>query len=253
MPRYRFILEYDGTPFVGWQVQALGVSVQGRLTEAIRKFSGETVSVRAAGRTDAGVHALGQVAGFSLERSIEPNAVLRALNARLPDAVRVLSAGAVDASFHPRFSARQKRYEYRIWNAPVADPFERRYAWHIHDPIDVDAMHAAAAMFEGRHDFAAFQSAGSAATTTERTIFKSTLSAAGVDVRGGESGRLITYEISGDGFLRHMVRAIVGTLVEVGRGRRRPEWIGEVIASADRGAAGPTAPPDGLFLVGVSY
>jgi tRNA pseudouridine38-40 synthase len=253
MSHFRIVLAYDGTDFVGWQRQASGVSIQGLIEDALSELDGRPVAVAGAGRTDAGVHALGQVAGFSLERSIEPNAVLRALNARLPDAVRVLSAGAVDASFHPRFSAREKRYEYRIWNAPVADPFERRYAWHIHDPIDVDAMHAAAAMFEGRHDFAAFQSAGSAATTTVRTIFKSTLSAAGVDVRGGESGRLITYEISGDGFLRHMVRAIVGTLVEVGRGRRRPEWIGEVIASADRGAAGPTAPPDGLFLVGVSY
>ena len=254
MPSFKITLAYDGTDFVGWQRQANGVSIQGLIEDALADLEGRPVAVAGAGRTDAGVHALGQVAGFSLERSIEPIAVLRALNARLPDSVRVLRAETVDPGFHPRFAARAKRYEYRIWNAPIANPFERRFVWHILEPLDIDAMMTAARIVEGRHDFAAFQSAGSAATTTERTVFSSSLSPAVVDLRGLEAGeRLVTYEISGDGFLRHMVRAIVGSLVEVGRGRRQPEWIGDVMATGDRGAAGPTAPPEGLFLVDVTY
>lgn len=247
MGTYKIILAYDGTDFVGWQRQATGVSVQGVIEDALRELDDRDVPVAGAGRTDSGVHALGQVAGFSLERVISAAAVMRALNARLPDSVRVLSAEEVDASFHPRFGAREKRYRYRLWNAPVASPFERRYAWHIHDPLNVDAMSAAARMVEGRHDFAAFAASGSAVKTTTREIFESRIAEC------GSQSALVVYEVAGDGFLRHMVRAIVGTLVEIGRGRRPPEWIADVIASADRGAAGPTAPPEGLFLVAVAY
>jgi tRNA pseudouridine38-40 synthase len=293
MSHFRIVLAYDGTDFVGWQRQASGVSIQGLIEDALSELDGRPVAVAGAGRTDAGVHALGQVAGFSLERSIEPNAVLRALNARLPDAVRVLSAAAVDARFHPRFSAREKRYEYRIWNAPVANPFERRYAWHVAESLDVNGMNVAARMLEGRHDFAAFAASGSVMKTTTRQLSVSRIADCGMRiglsmadsrvpvpeapestndnpesklesaVRNPQPGiqpatrnpqsALLVYTVVGDGFLRHMVRAIVGTLVEVGRGRRRPKWIGEVIASADRGAAGPTAPPHGLCLVAVSY
>jgi tRNA pseudouridine38-40 synthase len=274
MPTFKITLAYDGTDFVGWQRQASGVSVQGLLENALRELDGRDVPVAGAGRTDAGVHALGQVAGFSLDRALAADAVTRALNARLPDSVRVLAAEETIDTFHPRFGARAKSYRYRIWNGSVGSPFERRYAWHIHEPLDVEAMDAAARIVEGSHDFAAFQASGSATTTTVREIFSSKLSTtedtedaedksrlhAGSNPRGpsvlrGEEfpGRLVTFQISGNGFLRHMVRTIVGTLVEVGRGRQRPEWMAEVIGSGDRAIAGPTAPPEGLFLVGVEY
>ena len=244
MPRYRLTLEYDGSPFAGWQRQENGPSVQAAIEEAIFRLSAERVTVTGAGRTDAGVHALGQVAAFTLERSIEPDVVTRALNARLPDAVRVLSTAVAAADFHPRFDARAKTYRYRLCVAPVLSPFERRYAWHV-GALDVDAMRVAARCVEGRHDFAAFQSAGTEVATTERTIAASRITS--------EDAGLLAYEITGDGFLRHMVRSIVGTLVEIGRGRRPASWMDEVIASRDRGAAGPTAPAAGLFLMSVDY
>jgi tRNA pseudouridine38-40 synthase len=258
VPTFKITLAYDGTDFVGWQRQASGISVQGLLENALRELDGRDVAVAGAGRTDAGAHALGQVAGFSLERAIAADAVLRALNARLPDSVRVLAAQEANDTFHPRFDARAKRYRYRIWNGPVGSPFERRYAWHIHEPLDVDAMAAAARMVEGRHDFAAFQASGGATKTTERTILESAIVRSAIGdrsaiTRSAIADSLVTYDVSGTGFLRHMVRAIAGTLVEIGRGRQRPEWMAEVIASADRGAAGPTAPAHGLFLVAVDY
>jgi tRNA pseudouridine38-40 synthase len=151
----------------------------------------------------------------------------------------------VAASFHARFDATRKTYRYRLWNADVLDPFERAYAWHVPGTLDVGAMSQASRFIAGRHDFAAFQTVGGAGGPTERVIMSSTLTAR----RDG----LLTYDVTGDGFLRHMVRAIVGTLVEVGRGRQRPEWICDLIASRDRAQAGRTAPAHGLFLVGVDY
>jgi tRNA pseudouridine38-40 synthase len=266
MPTFKVTLAYDGTDFVGWQRQASGVSVQGLLENALRELDGRDVPVAGAGRTDAGVHALGQVAGFSLLRSLSADAVMRALNARLPDSVRVLASEETLETFHPRFGARAKHYRYRIWNGPVVNPFERRYAWHIYEPLDVEAMDAAARIVEGSHDFAAFQASGSAAKTTTRQIFVSRIADCGLRIGFGPESAfhsesafrdpqsaILVYDVAGDGFLRHMVRTIVGTLVEVGRGRQRSEWMAEVIASGDRAAAGPTAPPEGLFLVGVEY
>ena len=270
MATFKITLAYDGTDFVGWQRQASGVSIQGRLEAALRELDGRDVTVLGAGRTDAGVHALGQVAAFSLDRALAPDAVVRALNARLPHAIRVRVAEEVPVSFHPRFAARDKTYRYRICNADVMSPFDRRYAWHVAASLDVDAMRAAARALEGTHDFAAFQSAGSEAKTTIRTITRSMLSTT-VDTADTEEksfsrtgldlsvpsvlrgGALILYEITGAGFLRHMVRAIVGSLVEIGRGRRTPSWMERVLASRDRAQAGPTAPPEGLFLVRVNY
>jgi len=244
MRHFKITVAYDGTELVGWQRQASGTSIQGLLEDALREIDGRSVTVTGAGRTDAGVHALGQVAAFTLERSIEPDVVTRALNARLPDAVRVLSTAVAAADFHPRFDARAKTYRYRLCVAPVLSPFERRYAWHV-GALDVDATRVAARCVEGRHDFAAFQSAGTEVATTERTIAASRITS--------EDAGLLAYEITGDGFLRHMVRSIVGTLVEIGRGRRPASWMDEVIASRDRGAAGPTAPAAGLFLMSVDY
>lgn len=245
MDTFKITLAYDGAGFVGWQRQAEGTSVQGLIEDAVRELDGRDVAVAGAGRTDAGAHALGQVASFTLERTIGPDTLVRALNARLPRSVRVLSATRAPADFHARFDARMKTYRYRLWNADVVSPFEREYAWHVAGTLHVEAMAAAARLVEGRHDFSAFQATGSVARTTERVVVSSRV--ARVD------DPLIVYEISGNGFLRHMVRIIVGTLAEIGRGTSSPEWLGEVLASGDRRRAGPTAPTLGLFLVSVEY
>jgi len=269
MPSFKITLAYDGTDYVGWQLQANGVSIQGLLEDALRALDQRDVRVTGAGRTDAGVHALGQVASFTIQRALTADAVVRAVNARLPGAVRVLSAEEVGETFHPRSGATTKTYRYRIWNGEVASPFERRYAWHLAGALDVEAMQAAARLVEGRHDFAAFQAAGSEVKTTVREILVSRIADCGLRIpdcgfpaassiinssaiRNPHSA-LLEYEITGTGFLRHMVRALVGTLVEVGRGRRPVEWITDVLASRDRTTAGPTAPPEGLFLVRVEY
>jgi tRNA pseudouridine38-40 synthase len=252
MTTFKITLAYDGTDFVGWQRQAAGVSIQGLLEDALRELDGRDVTVMGAGRTDAGVHALGQVAAFAIERPLAADAVVRALNARLPDTVRVLSAEEAPASFRARADARSKTYRYRIWNADVVSPFERRFVWHVPGALDVDAMRAAAQLLEGTHDFAAFQTAGSDVRTTERTVLSSRIADRGLRIRNPQS-ELVTYEVCGTGFLRHMVRAIAGSLVEIGRGHRSPAWMADVIASRDRGQAGPTAPARGLFLVSVAY
>ena len=246
MPSFKITLAYDGTDFVGWQRQANGVSVQALIEEALHALDEGDVRVTGAGRTDAGVHALGQVAAFTIHRVLTADAIVRALNARLPGAIRVLAAEEVPPTFHPRFGARRKTYRYRIWKGEVISPFERLYAWHLAGALDVGAMHAAAQRLVGRHDFAAFQAAGSEVQTTEREVTASA-------VANRTIGDLVTYEITGTGFLRHMVRIIVGTLVEIGRGRQSIDWIGDVLASCDRTLAGPTAPPKGLFLASVEY
>ena len=246
MPRFKITVAYDGTGLVGWQRQAAGTSVQGLLEESFAQLDGEAVEVAGAGRTDAGVHALGQVAHVSLKRSIDAATLIAAVNVRLPPAVRVLGAEKVDPAFHARFDSSRKFYRYRIWNGPVLSPFERLYAWHVPEPaLDADAMDAAARLLEGEHDFAAFQTVGATTQTTRRRVFRSTVTRA--------EPPLIVYEVSGDGFLRHMVRSIVGTLVEVGRGRRPPSWVSEVVKSGERREAGRTAPAEGLFLVRVEY
>jgi tRNA pseudouridine38-40 synthase len=245
MPSFKITVAYDGSRYVGWQRQTNGIAVQGLIEDALRELDGRDVTLHGAGRTDAGVHAMGQVANFTLARDVTPDVIVRSLNSKLPDDIRILSADAVPASFHARFDATSKTYRYRIWHADVLNPLERAFAWHIFGPLDVAGMAAAARLVEGRHDFAAFQTVGGTSGTTERVISTSRLTE-------GADG-LVTYDITGNGFLRHMVRAIVGTLVEVGRGRQRPEWMREVIASRDRAVAGKTAPAHGLFLVRVDY
>ncbi len=245
MPSFKITIAYDGTRYVGWQRQDNGVSVQGLIEEALGELDERDVTVHGAGRTDSGVHAMGQVANFTLVRDTPPDVVVRLLNHKLPPDIRVRSAEEVAASFHARFSATSKSYRYRLWNADVLDPFERAYAWHVPGPLDVAAMIDAARVLVGRHDFAAFQTVGGATGPTERTIAQSSLVAA-------ERG-LVTYEVTGDGFLRHMVRAIAGTLVDIGKGRHPAGWMRDVIASRDRAQAGKTAPAHGLFLVRVDY
>ncbi len=240
----KLTLAYDGTRFVGWQRQADGDSVQGLLEEALSRFEGASVTVHGAGRTDAGVHALGQVASVAVSFEHDVTTLRRALNAQLPPDVRVLSITEMDADFHARFSARSKTYQYRIRNSPVADPFERAYVWYLPDPLDLTAMERAAATLVGTHDFVAFQSAGSETSGTTRTMTRSVWR---------HADGLLSYEISGNGFLRHMVRAIVGTLVEVGRGWREPDKMAALLDRRPRAEAGPTAPAHGLFLLRVDY
>jgi tRNA pseudouridine38-40 synthase len=247
MRTLKLTLQYDGTDFVGWQRQPNGVSIQGVLEDALAPIEGTAVTVHGAGRTDAGVHALGQVASVTIWSELVEPTLLRALNAVLPADVRVLSIEEVEAEFHARFSAHAKTYEYRIVNAAIVSPFLQRYAWHVSQPLDLEAMRAAAGPLIGTHDFAGFQGAGSSAATTTRTIHA-------LEVEDGAGFDLpLVIRITGDGFLRHMVRNIVGTLVEVGVGRWDPWRMLTVLESRDRSQAGPTAPPQGLFLTHIAY
>jgi tRNA pseudouridine38-40 synthase len=247
MRTLKLTIAYDGTNYVGWQRQANGVSVQQLVEEAFAPLVGAQPrgpTVSGASRTDAGVHALGQVASIYLESDVAASAVGRALNQRLPADIRVL--GVVDAApgFHARYHACAKRYRYRIATTPVLSPFDRWFVWHTDGPRDVEAMREAAAVLVGRHDFASFQAARSAVRQTVRTVTR-------CDVRVADGETVI--EIDGDGFLRHMVRIVVGTLVEVGTGMRSPASMAEVLAARDRPAAGATAPAAGLTLVAVRY
>ena len=241
----KLTIAYDGTRFVGWQRQAEGESIQGLLEDALARFEGAPVTVHGAGRTDAGVHALGQVASVRVTCSHDTATLARALNAQLPEDLRVLSVEEADPDFHARFSAKAKTYRYMVRNAPLALPFERAYVWHLPERLDLAAMQEAAGMVVGTHDFAAFQSVGTETPGSVRTILRSA-------VRQVEPG-LVAYEVTGEGFLRYMVRALTGTLVEIGRGWREPGSMGDLVTGGRRADAGATAPPHGLFLVAVDY
>ena len=244
MRTLKITLAYDGSRFVGWQRQAAGESIQGLLEDALARFEGAPVTIHGAGRTDAGVHALGQVASARVTFAHEASMLTRALNAHLPPDIRVVSVADVDEAFHARFSAKAKTYRYQIRNTPVAEPFDRAFVWHLPEPLAIESMAAAAASLVGTHDFAAFRSAGSDVVSSVRTVTRS---------EWRQHAGLLTYEISGNGFLRHMVRAIVGTLVEIGRGWRPPADIPALLAVGTRAHAGATAPPHGLFFVSVDY
>ena len=246
MRTLKITLAYDGTRYVGWQRQAAGDSIQGVLEDALTRFEGAPVNVHGAGRTDAGVHALGQVASATINFTHPVETVARALNAQLPADIRVLEVVEAPADFHARFSARSKTYRYQLSAGSVADPFTRAFTWQMAEPLNVDAMRLGAAMLVGTRDFAAFQSVGTETSSTVRTIFRS-------EIRGPEGSALLSYEIAGNGFLRHMVRAIVGTLVEIGRGWREPASMMQLLDDGTRAQAGATAPPHGLFLVCVDY
>jgi tRNA pseudouridine38-40 synthase len=244
MRTLKITIAYDGTRFVGWQRQADGESIQALLEDALARFEGGPVTAHGAGRTDAGVHALGQVASARVTFAHETRTLTKALNAHLPPEVRVVSVEDVEDGFHARFSASGKTYRYQIRNTAVADPFDRGFVWHLPEPLSLGAMTSAAALLIGTHDFNAFRSAGTQISSTVRTVTRS---------EWRNNAGLLTYEISGDGFLRHMVRAIVGTLVEIGRDWRRPEEMSALLTGAARADAGATAPPLGLFLVSVDY
>lgn len=244
MATFRLTLEYDGTEFEGWQRQPEGHrSVQAELEHALAAIAGTRVTVAGAGRTDGGVHAEGQLAAVSFETSLDPDTLRRALNAKLPVDMAVVAAAHAPSGWNPRFAAREKHYRYQIWNAPERSPLRARRFHHEPRPLDRDAMADAARRLTGKHDFASFQAAGSTVTSTVRTL--RLLSVAGV--AGGE----LAIDAHGDGFLRHMVRNLAGTLLEVGLGRRPPAWVEEVREARDRRCAAATAPARGLVLLSI--
>lgn len=238
------LLTYDGGAYHGWQVQAEARTIQGVVAAALRPLTVERLRLVGASRTDAGVHALGQVASFVAPTRLSAETIHAALNATLPRDIRVLAAREVPEGFDARRSARLKRYGYLIETAPVQSPFRRRYAWHLPRRLDPEAMRRALATLRGTHDFSAFQASAGRDRHPVCTIGAARL------VRRGS---LLGVVVSADAFLHHMVRNIVGTIVEVGIGRRSPEWVSEVLAGRDRRRAGTTAPAHGLCLLGVRY
>jgi tRNA pseudouridine38-40 synthase len=240
-------LEYEGTGFAGWQRQPGMRTVQAVIEDALEAVEGRAVTVVAAGRTDAGVHARGQVVSADVANTLAPPVLMRALNVRLPEDVRVRAAADADPGFNARRQARAKVYHYTIALGADPGPFVRRVVWHVPQALDVAAMTAAAAVLLGEHDFAAFQAAGGDVRTTVRRILGSAL----VDTPGAP--HYVRYQVEGTGFLRHMVRNIVGTLVDVGRHRWAAGEMRSILESKDRGRAGATAPPQGLVLARVIY
>ncbi len=245
MPRYKLTIEYDGAPFVGWQIQANGMSVQGVLTDAIAAFAGERVTVAGAGRTDAGVHALGQVAHVDLAKEWEPDTVRDALTAHLrPHPVAVVAAERVAADFDARFSAVQRHYLYLIVNRRADLTLERGRAWRVGKPLDAKAMHNAAMRLVGKHDFSTFRDAECQAKSPVKTLDR-------LDVyREGDN---VSIEASARSFLHSQVRSMVGSLVAVGEGRWSGDDLSAALAARDRTACAQVAPPEGLYLVRVDY
>jgi tRNA pseudouridine38-40 synthase len=246
MRHFRLILEYDGSGFEGWQVQAgEGRTVQGCLLEAVEKIAGPGGRVRGSGRTDSGVHAEGQVVALAIDTTLESAALLRALNGNLPRDMVVLCAETTSEAFDPRRQAVSKLYRYAVWNGPLRSPLRDRRWLHVRQPLACEAMREAARALLGEHDFACFQAAGSGVEQSVRKLFR-------VEILGTCGGEILM-EVEGAGFLRHMVRNIAGTLLEVGRGRRAPDSMPTLIAGRERAGAGPTAPAKGLTLVWVRY
>ena len=245
MPRYKLTIEYDGGPFVGWQRQENGYSVQQALEEAIAAFSGETVVVKGAGRTDSGVHALGQVAHIDLMRERTPEVVRDATNANLrPHPVSVISAEAVPADFDARFSAVKRHYLYRILQRRAAPALDRGRVWWVSQPLDVEAMHVAAQSLVGKHDFTTFRSAQCQAKSPLKTLDRLDVSREGAEVVVRATAR---------SFLHNQVRSMVGTIKKVGDGSWQIAAVADVLEARDRARSGPVAPPDGLYLVAVDY
>jgi tRNA pseudouridine38-40 synthase len=273
MQTWKLTLAYDGTGFSGWQIQPGEATVQGELQAAVGRVTGESPLPQGSGRTDAGVHALGQVASFELQADIPPENLQRALNRTLPPSIRILEARTVRNTFHARHSTVAKTYEYRVFREQICPPFVARYVHGCPWPMDVEALQMSARMFEGCHDFLSFSATDPDLATrtlpprpeTEppsgppppgtpakegsiRTIFSSRW-----EQRQSEHGDLLVYRVRGNGFLHHMVRNLVGTMLDVGRGHMEIENIPSILAARTRSAAGPTAPAQGLFLHSVEY
>lgn len=244
MRRIALIIEYDGTNYVGWQIQPNGIAVQQAIDDAFEKLIGERPVLHASGRTDSGVHARAQVAHFDTECGIPADKFCYALNTRLPDDIRIKASLEVPADFHARFDVKEKHYVYTINNAPHASAFTRNTALHIHYPLDLNRLNEAASLFLGEHDFNAFRSTGSKSATTVRTIYASDWT---------KEGQMLKYHVAGSGFLYNMVRIMVGTMIRIGQGFEEPETIDEALNAAERSFAGDTAPAHGLMLYRVKY
>lgn len=241
----RLVLEYDGTRYHGWQRQKNALSLQEVIEQALARITGEPVRLIASGRTDAGVHARGQVANFHTKSSVPLRAFVQGLNSLLPLDIVIRQAEEAPLDFHARYDARWKTYEYQIINRPVRPPLERLYTWWIPEPLNLAALEAAAQALPGEHDFSTFRAAGSRPGHAMRRVREAAW-------QPGPEGRL-RFSITANGFLRGMVRSLVGTMVEIGKGKYAPEYLREALEKRNRGLAGPTAPPQGLFLVGVEY
>jgi tRNA pseudouridine38-40 synthase len=248
-------IQYEGTGYRGWQVQPEGITIQGLLQDCLYRLTGEKVKLAGAGRTDAGVHAIEQVASFETSSRYPAEVIKRAVNAMLPDDIKIIRAETLEVPFHARYSAVRKRYIYLIANETDLPVFLRRYVWWVKSPLDLDSMRKASRFIIGTHDFSSFRGAGCGAKSTVRTIYS-------LDLEEIErvpfiftefKCNLIKVSIEAEAFLRHMVRNIVGTLVEIGRGRFGYEEIQDILSAKDRRRAGPTAPSQGLFLERVIY
>jgi tRNA pseudouridine38-40 synthase len=240
----RLVLAYDGTPYLGWQVQPLGPTVQSVIQEALERITGDRVAVKGSGRTDAGVHALGQVANFHTRSSMSPETFVRALNSVLPPTIVVLHADVVNDEFDAQFSAVGKFYRYRVFNSRIGSPFEIHRSWWIPASLDMESMITVSSLLLGKVDFSSFRAQGCAAASPVRNLTR-------YDIVS--KGAIVSFELEADGFLRHMVRNIVGTLVDVGRGRFSTANFSAILASRNRTLAGVAAPPHGLYLVWVDY
>ena len=245
METFKLIIAYDGSAYHGWQRQKVDNTIQAEVERALATMTASRIRIMASGRTDAGVHALGQVASFQSASGLSPQIYCQGLNSLLPDDILILSCERMPAAFHARYDTRSKHYQYRILNRELPAIMERHYIWHIKRKLNLATMQTAAACLAGRHDFKAFEGSGSPRSTTVREVFRAELKSSGED--------RILFDIEADGFLRYMVRNIVGTLVAVGQGKIAAETVFEILNSKDRGKAGATAPAKGLFLMSVQY
>ena len=244
MKRVGLVVAYDGTNYSGWQIQPNGITIQGVLNDALSDLLGEKIEIRGASRTDAGVHALGNVAVFDTNTRIPGEKISYALNQRLPEDIRIQLSEEVEPDFHPRYCDSEKTYEYRILNRKFPVPTERLYSYFYHYKLDIEKMREATSYLIGRHDFASFCGTGAQVKSTVRTI-------TGIDV--WRDGDIVTIRVKGEGFLYNMVRIIAGTLIRVGGGFIEPQQIKKILEAKDRTLAGETARPEGLTLIGIRY
>ncbi len=251
MHNIKLTIAYDGTEFHGWQIQSDKPTIQGAITDVLRRITQESIFLHGAGRTDAGVHARGQVAHFKTRAELSPTEFQRALNALLPPAIRIVSAEEVGPDFHARWQALSKTYRYRIYRGRVVPPTEWRYVLHYPFPLDLDSMRRGCALYVGTHDFTSFAaSTGSEEDDQERTTIREIYEAQVSDAQHGDE---LHVTVRGKSFLRYMVRKMVGTLLDVGRGKLRSEDIARLYEIRDRSKSGPTVPPQGLWMVSVEY